>query len=71
MRVGDNILCKYQLVTNNLKYNHVDGQMIHFFKGRYYKILNYVYNGYEYEYVIKSELSDNCHIPESHIYAFL
>lgn len=70
MKVGDNILCKCALVTNNRKDNHVSGQQIHFFKGRYYKIVDYVFNVWEYEYVIKSELTNTCHIPERSIHAW-
>ena len=63
MKVGDKLYCK-----KTLKTLVIDDQVIHFFKGRYYEIVNYKIQDGVLHYVLKSELSYTCHIPENSKY---
>jgi len=67
-KIGNRVLCKNTFVTNYRKDNNVIGQMIHFFKGRYYIIIDYKFLDNEWQFIFKSELSEHCRLPEKSLY---
>jgi len=66
-KIGNNVVCKYTLVTNNRKDNDISGKQVHFSEGKSYKVVDYKVVDGEWCYILHSELSNNCHIPEKRI----